>query len=150
MADFNVLVAKKFRSEEPLTIQTGDIVGVFPTTHKFSEQELCQFLVVPITGVTEQEVFRLSIPQYQNGEDTLDLSGDLKKASVMVAKRKYSIKLADISTLAAAAGKTIDQAKLIDPTINYQPIIDAKIKITVKLVNCITNKHTNAYLRDFT
>lgn len=149
MADFVVLIAKAPFGEEELSMQSGDVLGVFPTTHKFTESELAQYLVVPVTGVVAEKIAKLSVPQYANGEDTLYMGSDKDLASKMVAKRKYSIKLTDISSIAAATSISIDNLKLYDPTVKYQPLSDAKVKIDVTAINVITNKVTNTYVKDF-
>lgn len=139
-----VMVVAKAPNEYKMGTQHGDIVDIVPADHKFNDNELARYIIVPIADMKSEDYCRLVSPQYDDG---LDIPvTERKGVAKMVAKRKYKVDFSDLEKVAKAASVAWNTQSAYDPTVKYQPFTDAKIAdVSIKTAQLITDKVTNTY-----
>lgn len=118
----------------------GDIIAWKPAPWQWGIEERKRFLLLdvelPTQVVNTAFLHRLTIPYYADG--SVDYPDDLD-SKVATAKRRFAFKQAQINSVAASLGITIDWARLQDSSVEYQPFAGR----TVTLQGTVTDKYNN-------
>jgi len=94
----------------------GDIIACKPAPHEWGEKEKKQFLIITMDGLNEEEAHALCKMDWERPDGTPENPDDLGE---LLNKRRHKI---DLDKL----GITIDEGKLLDESLDYQPVKDSK------------------------
>lgn len=142
MADLWLLIRKKDAPYES-GAKAGDIVEAVVPDYPLRDHEKAQYLIIPVTGMSINDIGILTSLQWSNGSDGIPLG--VEPAPTIVAKRKHAVPVAQMQI----AVPSLDLEKLTDPSIIYQPFLGGYIRVPVKVVNFIKDKHTDTFRKDF-
>jgi len=118
--------------------KAGDIIAVCPYPHEGGRMTRKTHLLIPVdlesSIETIEDAKKLMIPQYETGELWYpeDTSG-LK----IIARNRYKIPLDELMIKARPLGVEIDEKKMLDDEVDYQPLETKILTIT----DLIQDKH---------
>ena len=132
MAKWELAIAIKDENDLPSghkRKKEGDIIAYKPAPWNWGKVEVKTHLIVPIDGLTEEEVMELCEPEYDNGKKLSEMTQEEQMTAKPVKKRRYSLPLDNIKN---GWIKDMDLNRVANPEEEYQPIKDNKIEINMK------------------
>lgn len=123
----------------------GDIIYVRPASEKIPSRELSRYLIVPVSGMTEDEAYRLQEPQFSDGSDGLVLRKDQKDAVTIIGKRKHSVPVAKMQDQIIL----FDKSRMEDPLDVYQPYLAEEVQPSPKTEATVYDKDAESYRTNF-
>lgn len=117
----------------------GDIIAVCPDGWQWGTEEVKRYLIVRVdfgsTITLLKDAKKLAVPRFSDGS-LWDTTGN----KTVTEKRRYSIPMSDLVAKAATLGVTVDMAKVIDPSIEYQPVRTTTIPYAAMVQDKVLNK----------
>lgn len=143
MHDYEILVAA---NDFTNSVQEGDIVVVRRTSEVFrrrgwSGEERRKFLIIPVRGLQDRDMYRLKEPLLESGKHKDEISMGQKNEETVVKPRRYQIP-AEIWE----KNIELDLKRVRNTTEDYQPFLFRDVVLDFsERVNICKDKYTDTF-----